>query len=164
MKMLHRVLVLSSIGFGLGVIAGVMISAISATLAHNDGTLYLCSDEFAKAVGNPLTAFLIQALATGILGAVSVGGSAIYEVEKWSLVKVTLIHYVLAMTTFFVVAFSMKWFSIRDIETLIMFLAMTVMYFIIWLVNYCSYRAELRKINMELDELKSSERNVRDET
>ena len=164
MKMIHRVLTLSSIGFGMGVIVGVMISAVSATLSHNDGTLHLCSDALMQTVGNPLAAFAIQAFATGLLGAVAMGGSAVYGVEKWSLIKVTLFHYVLTMTAYFAVAFVMRWFSITDKETLIMFLVMTLCYFIIWIANYLSYKAELKKINSELDELKSSGRAGNNET
>lgn len=157
MKMRHRITILASIGFGMGVIFGVMITAFSATLTYGDGTLHLCSEGLIKAVGDPLTAFTIQAFASGLHGALALGSSAIYEYEKWSLVKVTFIHYITVMISFYTLAFLMRWFVPDEPkEPVIMFFIMTGVYFVIWLSNYISYRAELKKLNRELDEYKSS--------
>ena len=158
MKFVHRVIILSSIGFGLGVIMGVMITAFSATLSYADGTLYLCSKELIEAVGDPLTAFTIQALISGLFGSIAMGGSSVYSIEKWGLVKCTAVHYVSTMVFFYILAFSMRWFTIREIDAvLIMFGVMSGAYVIVWLANHISCKLQLKKINRELEEFKLPE-------
>ncbi|MCR5591314.1 MAG: DUF3021 domain-containing protein [Lachnospiraceae bacterium] len=157
MKFIHRVVIMSSIGFGIGVITGVLICAFSATLSTADGTLHLCSDALIASCGNPLTAFTIQAFASGIYGIIAFGGSTVYEIESWGLVKCTLIHYLCTMVFYYVLGFSMRWFSISHLgEPFIMFIIMTAIYVAIWLANFISYKIELEKLNRDLEELKAA--------
>lgn len=162
MKFSHRVIVLSSIGFGFGVIFSVLLCAFLASEVTADGTeLRLCAPEFIDAVGNPLTAFTIQAFASGINGVICMGGASIYSIESWSLVKCTVCHFIVSMTSYFVLAFSMRWFTVKDIrDALIMFVILVFVYFIIWIINYLTYKAELKAINKELEELKKADREV----
>ncbi len=155
MKLKQRIVMLSSLGFGIGVIAGTLIAAIWGTLSAGNGTLVLCPSSLVDAVGNQLAAFTIQAVSSGIYGIFTVGGSAIYDVEEWGLLKCTLIHYALVMVGYYVLALLLGWFTSGDIvEMIIVFVAMTLGYFIIWLINYLSYKAQLNVINRELEELK----------
>ena len=65
------------------------------------------------------------------------------------------------MTSYFVLAFSMRWFTVKDIrDALIMFVILVFVYFIIWIINYLTYKAELKAINKELEELKKADREV----
>ena len=158
MKLKHKAIVLASIGFGLGVIICVIISAVIESSRYNDGMLHLCTEEFLESVGSPVIAFCIQAFASGIYGMIAMGGTVVYEIEKWGLAKCSLIHYLTTMIAYYILAFSMRWFSLRDMATiLILFAIMTVSYFFIWLCFYLSYRVQLKKINMELEVLKMSE-------
>ena len=161
MKFSHRVIVLSSIGFGFGVIFSVLLCAFLASLGDPDGELRLCAPEFTEAVGNPLLAFTIQAFASGINGVICMGGAAVYSIESWSLIRCTVSHFIVSMTSYFTLAFSMRWFTVKDIKAaVIMFFIMTIVYAIIWLINFLSYKAELKAINKELEELKKADREV----
>ncbi|MBO4904347.1 MAG: DUF3021 domain-containing protein [Lachnospiraceae bacterium] len=155
MSFKQRVMMLSSIGFGLGVIAGTIIAAFTGTISHGGETLYLCAPEFIEAVGDPLTAFTIQAVLLGIYGVLAMGGSAVYSIENWSILRCTVTHYLTVLTGIYVLAFSLRWFNITDTKAiLIMFLIMTPPYFLIWLINYISYKSEISKINKELEDIK----------
>ena len=155
MKFKQKILMLAPLGFGIGVIAGTLIAAIWGTLAAGDGVMYLCPTALVQAVGNPLAAFTIQAVSAGVYGAFTVGGSALYDIEEWGLLKCTVIHYIVVMGGYFILAFSLRWFTRDDtVEIVIVVAMMTVGYFIIWLVNYLSYKVQLNNINKELDELK----------
>lgn len=150
MKFRNRVMILCAIGFGLGVIFGLMITAISASYTYADGKLYLCSEDLVKAVGDPLKAFIIQAVASGIYGVISVGGTAVYDLEELGVIKCTVIHYVVMMTAFNVLAFSMRWFSAGNMREVITVLSiMTVIYIGIWIVNYVSHRKEQGAVKEE---------------
>ncbi len=156
MKPKHLFIVLLSFGFGLGAIMGTVITAVSATLSAGDGALHVCSDEFIAAVGNPLAAFIIQVLACSVYGMIPMGGAVVYSIEKWSIARCTLTHYIPTMVCFFGLGFLMRWFSLENpAELLIMFVSMTVGYFFIWLCNYISYKIKLKKINEDLKQLNS---------
>ena len=159
MKISHKFVIFSSLGFGMGVIIGVMICAFSATLEYADGNLYLCSKELIEAVGNPLAAFTIQAFASGLYGILGMGGSVVFSIEKWSILKCTVIHYLAVITGFLVLAFTMRWFGDKDglVSLFITLGIMTVAYIVIWIANYLSSKSQLDQINKELDELKALE-------
>ena len=159
MKFSHRLIVLSSIGFGFGVIFSATLCAFLATIGDSDGTeLVLCAPEFTETIGNPLLAFTIQAIACGINGVICMGGAAFYSIESWSLVKCSVCHYIGSMTSYYTLAFSMRWFTFKDIKpALVMAVILTIAYIIIWLVNYLSSKAQLRAINRKLEELKKAD-------
>ena len=159
MKISHKFVIFSSLGFGMGVIIGVMICAFSATLTYSDGTLYLCSKELIEAVGNPLTAFTIQAFTSGLYGILAMGGSVVYSIEKWSILKCTLIHYLAVIAGFIIMAITMRWFIGKEglVSMVITLGIMTVVYIVIWIANYLSSKSQLEQINKELDELKALE-------
>ena len=153
-----RVIFLSSIGFAEGVIVGVIVTAILTTVDMADGTLYLCTPDFTALVGDPLLAFVVQVVVSGLLGVVAMGSSAVYSIEEWSLLKATLIHFVTAMTAFFVVAFFLRWLRPQDIGyNLAIFGILVLVYFLIWLCNFLSYKAQIEEINRELAAWKTEE-------
>lgn len=155
MAVKQKMVFLSAIGFALGVIVGTVITAVTATLSLNDGTLYVCAPEFTAVVGNPITAYAIQAVLSGVIGMVGMGGSAIYSVEEWSLVKVTVIHFLGCNIVLFTSGLYLRWFSLENIgEILITFFIMFVIYVIIWLSQYLSYKHQISEINRELQEWK----------
>lgn len=159
MKLSHRVIIYTSIGFGYGVLVGVVISALLSPVRYADGAVALCDAGFVNAVGNPILALLLQLIATGLYGAACMGGSAVYSIDHWSLLKCTLIHYIGVMGLFVIMALSLRWYSKDNISSmLVMLAAMTLLYIMIWLVNYISYSIRLKKINKGLRNLKAAER------
>jgi len=149
MKLSHRFIVWGSIGFGLGVIEGVIIAALTAGAPTPDGGLYLCADELIARMGSPLAAFILQTVITGIYGALAMGGAVVYSIESWGLLKCTVSHYLALTVGLYVMAKICCWnFDMW------MFGVSTVVYFLIWLCFYISYRIQLKKINKELGELK----------
>ncbi|MBQ7583688.1 MAG: DUF3021 domain-containing protein [Lachnospiraceae bacterium] len=155
-----RVIFLASIGFAEGMLVGVLITSVLTTMSIGDGTLYLCTPAFTAFVGDPLMAFVVQAVTAGFLGTVAMGTSAVYSIEEWSLLKATLIHFVVTMTTYFLVAFFLRWLSPADIKyNLTIFAILVAVYFMIWLYNFLSYKAQINEINRELKEWKLAEGN-----
>ena len=101
--------------------------------------------------GKPITDatfFITQFVGSGLMGAVCMGSSVVYDIESWSLVKVTVIHSVIAMTAFLTASIVLKWFS--GIALLIAIAAFSVTYALIWLIEYLLWKNEIRKINRDL--------------
>ena len=94
-------------------------------------------------------AMLAQLTGSLLLGALNMGGSTIYGIERWSLWKVTLIHYLLSMSSIVLASTVLGWF---DMRTLIIMLAVcTFIYVLIWLVNCINYKRSVKKMNRDLE-------------
>ncbi len=157
MNFRNRVIFLSSIGLGLGAILGTVITAITATGEYADGTLYLTSREFTEFAGSPLRAFVIQAVLCGIYGMIGMGGSAVYKIEQWSVLKSTIVHFCITLSFFYFTAFFLHWISPSNVQDcLLMFFIFLIPYIIIWLSNYLYNRHQVALINKELLDLRNA--------
>lgn len=158
MSFKNRVVLLSSNGFAMGMVICQIISAAISTISLSDGALHLCTVEFVEYMGgNQITAFVIQTIVCGLYGSIAVGGSSVYYLETWSILKATVTHFLMTVISYYVTGFFLRWFSISDISWCLLWLVIFILtYTGIWLSSYLSYRADIRKINMELNALKMS--------
>lgn len=92
---------------------------------------------------------------SGIYGAVAMGSSIVYDVEKWSITRATATHFLLVFALYFLLVLSMGWFSLSDPVFWIVVGAMVAVYILIWLLQYLSYRRQIREMNDELIKWKS---------
>ncbi len=92
---------------------------------------------------------LINLVGSGIYGAVAMGGSIVYHIEKWGLFRVTVTHYILTLVAFLITNSLLGWFS-SDI-LLIVIVAFTVAYLIIWIVEVIIWTRRIRKLNRNLE-------------
>lgn len=99
---------------------------------------------------------IAQFIGSAVLGIIGMGGSVVYEVEKWSLTKVTMIHYILVVIAFVCCCIFLKWFKSEVLP--IVLIIFTIVYFMIWLINYFISKNEIRKINKGLEILKQKDK------
>jgi Protein of unknown function (DUF3021). len=92
---------------------------------------------------------LIQLIGSGLFGIISMGGSIVYQIENWSLRRATVSHYFITMIAFLVANEVLGWFG-RGVILLIVFLAMSVIYLIIWFVEYSLYKRRVDEMNKDL--------------
>ena len=135
MSIKHKAIFLTMLGFSMGLLIGAVIyvSAAPPEDLLNRGKL------------------MAQLIGSGIYGAIAMGGSAVYEIERWSLLRATLTHYITTFASFFIVNFLLGWFD--GIGALIAFLCFSGAYFVIWIIQYASWKREIRKINENLSEM-----------
>ena len=158
MNFKSRVIFLSSLGFALGMMLGTVITAVTATMEYADGTVYLCSKEFNAFIGDPLLAFVIQALVSGIYGMIGMGGSSVYYIERWSILRATVSHFIATVSCYYITAFFLRWISPSAVsDCFIMFILFLIPYLIIWISKYLLYKSQINEINKELIVLKASE-------
>ena len=92
--------------------------------------------------------FITQFVGSGLMGAVCMGSSVVYDIESWSLVKVTITHYAIAMIAFLTASLVLKWFN--GTALLIAIATFSVAYALIWLFEYLLWKKEIRKMNRDL--------------
>ena len=102
---------------------------------------------------------LPRILLGGIPGAIAMGTAVIYDIEKWSLLKATVTHFLIVMGVIFLASFVLKWFVPWSTPFWIMMAAEAVGYILVWLILYLCYKAKVRKLNEMLKESREEERN-----
>ena len=129
----------------IGIILGIFVGA---------GFWYLMSGEVPEA-STGLSAMVLHLLLSGVLGMVANGSSVIYEIEEWSIVRATITHFIISMGIFYVIAFSLGWFSPSDPACWIMSVILVFVYFMIWMVHSLIFKYKVKRMNEELRKWKS---------
>ena len=131
-----KAIIRASIGFVLGILVGLGFLSISGVGAYT----------VQKGAGG-LALYLAL---SGLLGAVGVGGTTIYSLEHWGLLRCTATHFAITLTAYCAAGFTLGWLDLRDPVTPFMFLGYVIAYLIIWLVMYFRCKRQIRQINEAL--------------
>ena len=86
--MKKKLLLRGALGFPIGYVITICISLMWA-----GGYYSPCAPELAEALGNEISAVILQALLCGLLGAGFAASSVIWEMESWSLVRQTGVYF-----------------------------------------------------------------------
>ena len=148
--MKKKILIRSVIGFLLGMVIGNLI-----VFLLSGGIFPWASDYLVSRFGSLPAAMVLQTLFSGLQGAVPMGGTVVYEMEDWSLFRVTGIHYLMTMGSFLLISYVMGW--CRDIRTYLIIIGiMTIAYILIWLIMYIIYRRQVQELNELLEQKRRS--------
>ena len=94
-------------------------------------------------------------LISGGVGLVNMGTMTIYGIERWSLTRATLTHFAIVLGSYFALGGFLGWF--RSAMAWIMLAGFVVVYFIIWLIIYLSYKRQVRRMNEDLKHWKDAQ-------
>lgn len=100
---------------------------------------------------------LPQFLLGGIYGAVAMGSSLVYDIEKWSIARATATHFLLVFALYFLLVTAMGWFRLDDPVFWIVISVMVIAYVLIWLFQYLAYKRKIQAMNEDLKKWKSRE-------
>ncbi len=139
--MRKKCLILSGIGFLIGLLVGNLIAWLS------DGVLV--NEKIAAWIGSDVASVVIQSLLSGLLGAISMGSAVIHEIENWSLARCATVHYLLIETAYTITALLLGWVHSLP-EYLITVGIQLVIYIMIWLIMYFRYKVQIRELNVLL--------------
>lgn len=78
----------------------------------------------------------------------------IFTVEQWSPLKKTVIHFILSISVYFIVAFSLGWVLFSTFAIIMSILTFTVIYCLFWLGFNLYYRKETQVLNKTLQQHK----------
>ena len=144
----------SIIGFVLGVVVAMIITAVSGALSLNDGKLHLIDPGFADTVGL-VPGFIIQTILTGLIGVAGYGGAAMYRIERWSILRATLTHFLIEFPVFMAAAFVLRWISLTDISSILFMTGIHIAaYALIWVINFLKVKRQIKDVNSGLENMK----------
>ncbi len=93
-----------------------------------------------------------------LFGAAAMGGQVVYEIEDWGLTRATLTHFAITLGGFCLLWYLLGLFRPGDLVFWIILASYVAAYFIIWLIQFLSYKRQIRQMNKELQKWKSRQR------
>ena len=149
--MLKKTLKRAGIGFLIGIVIGNLIAILTGNSATN-GVTFASEKLLVMAGGSAVVAMLLQSLFSGLYGAVCFAGMSFYEIERMPLAAATALHCAAIVLLFVPISLLLGWVNgIAGI--LIIAVIQIVVFFIIWLSLYLSYKKQVRELNKMQKEL-----------
>ena len=142
--MKKSLLIRCAIGLVLGITLMFVVPSLLSGMPVGAAPLY--TERFLSRVWSPAAAAMLTLLVIALYGAVCMGGTIFYEFENWSLAKATAAHYLSISLGYVVVDLLLCWGMPLKL-LLILEGIMTVGFFLIWLIMYLRYKAEVRELN-----------------
>ncbi len=138
------------IGAPLGVFIGYTITIMISALIDHSGNYLPVVPQLVQVMENEVSAVILQYLLSALLGFASAAGSAIFEIEEWSIAKQTIIHFILLTASLFPVAYLCYWMEHTVWGVLSYFMIFAVIYIVIWAIQIYFWRKRVHKINSKL--------------
>lgn len=149
--MKKKIILRSLIGAPIGVTISHLITVL-ISIAMADGNYYPVVPELIETCGSEMNAVLLQTLFSLLYGAVWGGASVIWEMENWSLLKMTVTHLVICSVITFPVAYLMWWMPHNIAGFLLYFGIFLAVYLFIWISQYRTIKRQLDQINHKVQE------------
>lgn len=144
-KLLQRCL----LGAPLGVAIGYLIT-VGISLMAGDGLYYPVVPQLAQDFGTELSAVVAQTLCCLLCGAAFAGASVIWEMDGWSLLRMTAVHFAVSSAAMFPIAYLMRWMEHSAGGVLTYFAIFAGLYVAIWIGQYTDIRRRVRMMNERL--------------
>lgn len=93
---------------------------------------------------------LIQLVAANIIGIIFSVASFVFEREEWSLLKQTIIHFIILLGTFLPAAVWMGWVPNHVSSILICVGIFIIVYFVIWFAMTMYWKKKIESLNHQL--------------
>lgn len=140
----------AAIGFPVGMLSGVGIFALFVVAQGEQNILQGSAPELMDTFGGPIGAFLVQAVVLGFYGSLTIGGTVLYDIESWGIVRSTASHFLITMAGYVVIALLFRWMSLKDAEFWIVIFCQAAGYFLIWLIISMISRKNVKIMNEQL--------------
>ena len=147
--MLKEIIKRALMGFMIGVFVGETILIFESLIGGN-GSFYPVSAYLSANTRTEIGAVIFQYIITGILGLTFSTGSIIFELDSWSLLKQTVVHFVESSVIMYLAGLFCGWFPHNAMSTIIWFVMFIVIYIIFWVSFYSYFKKKTREINESL--------------
>ncbi len=137
------------LGFIYGVFIGQTI-LILESLFKGDGNFYFVSKSLLDLAGTKIGGVIIQYFLTGLIGTTFAATTVIFEMDSWSLLRQSILHFIITSIVMYAAGFLCGWFPHTLGSTLIWFGVFIVVYAIFWISFTLYYKNKVKKINEAL--------------
>ncbi len=147
--MKKKIILRSLVGVPIGVFISVIV-AVFISYSIGDGSFHYVSYNLIHDCGNEINAVFWQFIMVIFYGAIWGGASVVWEMEEWSILKQSMVHFLVTVLSTLIVAFTLNWFE-RNVTAFLIYLAIFfVIYIVIWLFWYFSMKSKINMLNDKL--------------
>ena len=146
-EILKRCLLGAPLGLAISTIITILIS-----LFVGDGQYYAVVPALISEMGGELNAVILQAVLSMIYGAAWAGASVVWDAEKWSLLKMTLVHLLITSLATFPIAYFARWMPHNAAGVLLYIGIFIAIYAAIWFSQYAAMKKRIAAMNQKLGE------------
>lgn len=135
----------------LGIPIGVFISttiSIIYSLAFGE----IMAIPYGMENSNSLTVYIAQYFVSIIIGFVFSASSVIFEIDEWSLLKQTVVHFFITTLVFFPCSIKVGWIDVNPMSILIYIGVFIFIYLLAWISIYFTWKSKIKKLNNKLEE------------
>ena len=140
--------------FPVGILIGYIITIISSFI-YGNGHYIPCSPNFIKMIGNEINAIILQSILCGIIGSSFGSFSIIFDIEKWSLLKQTIVYFIITLIIMMYISYFAHWIEHSLKGILMQFISFTIFFIIFWTIQFLIYKNNINKINKNIEIHKS---------
>lgn len=140
------------LGFPLGVFIAYSI-IIFISLSYNGlgtGIFYSVPPDLIPEAGSEMKAALLQYFLSGMLGFAFAAGSAIWQIESWSITRQTVTHFIIVSAVMYPTAYVCHWIKHDAVSFIVYMLIFSAIYSLIWLFYFKHWKNKLNAINKKL--------------
>lgn len=149
--MKKKLIVRSLMGVPIGMAIGMVITLV-ISFCMRDGRFYYVPPALTVDWGSEVNAALVQVIGSGLYGAISCMSSIVWEIERWSLLKITVVHFVWLTVPTICIAYLLYWMPHHWLG-IVGYLGMfVVIYAGIWCSIYFPLKRKVRKIREKIAE------------
>ncbi len=157
--MKKKILVRSLMGAPIGLTICTVIT-ITFSLIYGNGEYYPVPHELMAVCSSEIQAVILQTVLGMAYGAIWGGASAIWEIENWSLLKMTLSHLAICSTASFPIAYCLQWMSHTLLGAFRFFGIFFAVYAVIWFSGYYAMKRQVEQMNSKLRGTSSANRLI----
>lgn len=125
------------------------------SLIEGEGQYYPVVPALVTEAGTEMMAVLWQYLLAGLSGMGAAAASVVWEADDWSILKQTVVHFLILSLSFLPVAYFCHWMTHTVTGVATYFLIFIAAYVVIWFALYTYWKKNVRSINDRLDEGKA---------
>lgn len=150
-KIIKSIIQRGLIGALLGIAISYIISIlISISNGVGDGLFYPCSLGLLAQFDTELAAVIFQVVMSAIYGFVQGAITVVWDMEKWSFVKQTLIHFLVLFVSTFLFGWLNYWFPHKLTSILVAIGIFLVIYLVCWTIGYFAWKRKIKDLNKKL--------------
>lgn len=139
-----------------GAVFGVTLSqliAIIISLCIADGNFYAVVPSLTERMNSEVSAAIVQTVCSFLYGAVFGGMSMVWELDNWSILKQTVVHFSVVSVVTMPIAYVTEWMQHSILGAIIYFAIFGVSYVFIWLSQYIAIKKRIDEMNKKVVEM-----------
>lgn len=143
---MKKIIISGLIGLPIGIMWTVLILFFES-VAYGSGKFIVGVPGFVEKCGSEVSAMGIQLFVSAVFGFIIGSASSIWRRDDWSLLKQTILHFIILSFTFCGAGLICWWMPRTVFGVLSYFAIMLLIYIVIWVIMFFATRRQVKEIN-----------------